>query len=84
MENNIIPDAVRKITIIGESIRESVNDDELNNFLAKTSKIIQTYNYNMFATNDVKKIADYNDCSIEEVENNRKLVKTINDKINSI
>ena len=75
-------DRKRIITIVGENIRNIINDiDNKEEILITISKVIYAIRYGISASADTNDIAKYTNCPKNEVESSIKLVKKIDNRI---
>ena len=71
------------IEIVGNSIRESISDeDNMNEALITISKVIHASRYNLSSDVDISEIAEFTNRSVDDVEVSVQLVKRIEHKIN--
>lgn len=71
----------RKIFIIGEEIRNSLNNNNLKETLISISRAIYGARWYFYQGQNILDIARNGNCNVSEVESCIKLVKTINTKI---
>ena len=75
-------DRKRIIMIVGENIRNIINDiDNKEEILITISKVIYAIRYGISANADINDIVRYTNCSKDEIESSIKLVKKIDNRI---
>lgn len=86
VENSIVEiseEAKKIIKIVGRNIREAISCEQSEiEALITISRVIYSERYYLSANSSVKKISEFTDCTLDQVESCLKLVKCIESKIN--
>ena len=84
-DNIKLKDESREIIgIVGDSIRELIHDDDMDDALITISKVIYASRYNLSSKADINEIAKFTNRGLDEVKTSVQLVKKIEKRLDKV